>query len=77
MGDASARNRSGVRAQAGRWPCAMNEAFPGTDRHNAECNHFDAAFTIARMPALITSGSLGQAATNSTDSGRISRVTKR
>ena len=39
-----------------------NEAPPRSDRRRAECDHFEAAFTIARMPALIASGNSRPAA---------------
>ena len=41
----------------------MNEAPPQADRHRAERDYFEVAFTIARMPALIASDRLGHAAT--------------
>ena len=43
----------------GRRPRAMNEAPPRSDRHRAERDHFDAALTIARMPARTASGGQG------------------
>ena len=50
----------------------MNEASaPGSDRHRGECDHLEAVLTIVMMPALIASGSSGQAATTATKSGSI------
>ena len=48
----------------------MNEASaPGSDRHRGECDHLEAVLTIVMMPALIASGSSGQAATTAARSG--------
>ena len=44
---------------------------PPTHRHGAECYYFEAALTIATIPARIASGSSGQAATTAAKSGSV------